>query len=84
MKYLLLLPFLVGCNGETETGYSKTEFKYHQRVEITEGFYAGMTGKVMKEGTSYSDCYRTYEVSIDDAGSEFICNKRLKAIGDIK
>jgi hypothetical protein len=85
MRYLLLLPFLVGCTNKSEPEYPRTEFRYNQRIEITEGFYAGMKGTVRRECTSYSDCYRTYEVSIDETfSSEMICNKRLKAIGETK
>lgn len=72
------------CSGCTkpEPQVSTIEFKYGQRVKITEGFYSGLKGTVAEEGQWYGDCHRTYRIRFDDmmVDDSFVCNSILVRI----
>lgn len=88
MKYIVLVLMLglSSCCKCNEPKVSQTTFIFKQKVKVTEGFYKGLTGSVVAEGTGYSDCYRTYEIDLEDdrygrvPGSQMICNSRLEAL----
>lgn len=87
LSYLLVL-VLTGCcfRSREEPETDMTTFHFKQKVRVTGGFFKGLEGVVTDEGSSFSDCYKTYGVYLEDhtegriPGGQVICNKYLEAL----
>lgn len=80
MKYVLIAALLTACCNEKENKISDKSFVYGQEVQVISGFYIGYIGTVEGEGSSYSDCRRTYGVYLKNGpGYRFLCNDKLEA-----
>jgi len=79
MRLILIAAFLTACCNEKEISH-KT-FIYGQEVRVISGFYTGFIGEVEEEGSSYSDCFRTYRVYLKKGpGYQFLCNAKLELV----
>jgi hypothetical protein len=76
IKLLMLSLLLTGCLGSKPI--DKKEFHYAEKVLVIDKFYKGQVGRVVEEGKSYSDCFRTYMVNNLEMGSVEICGSNLE------